>query len=174
VAVVALGSQAERLGGLQAGAVSAVMLQAPFTASARKSGFKVLFNYADEDYEVPITTIVTTRGYLRDHPDVVRRYVTALVDATHYFKTDREGTMAIMGRFLNVDDRDALEEIYRESAGPVMLEAPLPRAAIFANAIKDIAAHNEAAGRLNANDLIDDHFVRELIDSVYVDRLYGR
>ncbi len=174
VAVVALGSQNERLGGLQAGAVAAAMLQAPFTAAARKAGYKTLFNYADEDYEAPITTVVTHRAYLRDHPDVVRRYVTALVDAVHYFKTEREGTLAIVGRFLGQDDRETLEEIYRESAGPVMLEVPLPRAATFASAIREIAAHNENVSRLNPNDLVDDRFVRELVESGYIDRLYGR
>jgi ABC-type nitrate/sulfonate/bicarbonate transport system substrate-binding protein len=174
VAVVALGSQNERLGGLQAGAVAAAMLQAPFTAAARKAGYKVLINYADEEYEAPITTIVTHRAYLRDHPDVVQRYVTALVDATHYFKTDRQGTLDIIGRFLGQDDPETLEDIYRESAGPIMLEVPTPRAATFANAIKDIAAHNENAARINPNDLVDDRFVRQLVDSGYVDRLYGR
>ncbi len=174
VAVVALGSQNERLGGLQAGAVAAAMLQAPFTASAREAGYKTLFNFANEDYEAPITTVVTNRAYLRDHPDVVRRYVTALVDAIHYFKTERAGTLAIVGRFLGLDDPAALDEIYSESAGPVLLEAPLPRAATFASAIKDIAAHNENVARLNPNDLVDDRFVRELMDSGYIDRLYGR
>jgi ABC-type nitrate/sulfonate/bicarbonate transport system substrate-binding protein len=174
VAVVALGSQNERVGGLQAGAVAAAMLQAPFTATARKAGYRVLFNYADEDYEAPITTVVTSRAYLNDHADVVRRYVTALIDATHYFKTDREGTLAIVGRFLGQDDREALDEIYRESAGPAMLEVPLPRAATFASAIRDIAPHNDNVARLNPADLVDDRFVRELVDSGYVDRLYGR
>ena len=112
-----------------------------------------------------ITTIVTHRAYLRDHPDVVQRYVTALVDATHYFKTDRQGTLSIIGRFLGQDDPETLEDIYRESAGPIMLEVPTPRAATFAAAIHDIAPHNENAARINPNDLVDDRFIRQLVDS---------
>src|SRR5438270_5351846 len=48
VVVLALGSQNERLGGLQAGAVDAAMLNAPFTGAARKLGYSVVFAYAEE------------------------------------------------------------------------------------------------------------------------------
>jgi NitT/TauT family transport system substrate-binding protein len=174
VAVLSLGSQNERLGGVQAGAVAAAMLQAPFTAAARKAGLHAIFDYAAESYEVPITTVVTSRAYLGAQPDVVRRYLTALVDAIHYYKTEREGTLAIVGRFLGEDDRETLDEIYRESAGPVMLEVPLPTADLFANAIEQIAPHNEAVARLRPDELIDDHFVRELDESGYIRALYGR
>jgi NitT/TauT family transport system substrate-binding protein len=174
VTVMVLGSQNERLGGLQAGAVHASMLQAPFTAAARKSGYHSIFDYADEDYEVPVSTIVTSRAYLRSQPDVIRRFVTAMVDAIHYFKTEREGTMAIMGRFLREEDSDILLELYRESAGPVLAEAPYPSLRAVANALQQIVEHNPDAARLRAEELIDDRFVRELDQSGYIARLYGR
>jgi ABC-type nitrate/sulfonate/bicarbonate transport system substrate-binding protein len=174
VNIVVLGGQGERLGGLQAGAVQASMLQAPFTAAARKSGYQAIFNYADEDYEVPVSTIVTSRAYLRSQPEVMRGFVTALVDAIQYFKTDREQTTAIMGRFLKEDDPEVLAELYREAAGPVMLDAPYPSVSAVANAIEQLVSHNPDVARLRADDLVDDRFVRELDQSGYIARLYGR
>ncbi len=174
VAVVSLGSQNERLGGLQAGAVSAAMLQAPFTAGARKAGYHVIFDYAEEDYEVPSSGIVTSRAFARDQEDTVQRFVAALVDAIHYFKTDREGTKAIVGRFLKQDDPEILDEIYRESSGRAMPETPYPSRRALANALEQIGAQNDAVARLRPEDLMDDHFVRALDESGYVKALYGQ
>src|SRR5262249_57289855 len=134
VVVLALGSQNERLGGLQAGAVDAAMLNAPFTAAARKLGYSVVFDYAEEDYEVISGGIATSRTYLQRQPEIVRGVVAALVDAIHYFKTDRAGTIAVIGRFLQLDDPEVLEELYRESAGGALPEKPYPTVTGMTNA----------------------------------------
>ncbi len=174
VAVVSLGSQNERLGGLQAGAVGAAMLQAPFTAAARKAGYQAIFDYAEEDYEVPSSGIVTSRAYAREQQDTVQRFVAALADAIHYYKTDRAGTKAIVGRFLKQDDPEVLDEIYREAAGRSMPEIPYPSPRALANALEQVGAHNEAVARLRPEDLMDDRFVRALDEAGYFRTLYGR
>jgi NitT/TauT family transport system substrate-binding protein len=174
VFVVSLGSQNERLGGLEAGAVGAAMLQAPFTATARKDGYHAIFDYAEEDYEVPSSGIVTSRAFVRDQPDTVQRFVAAVVDAIHYFKTDREGTKAIIGRFLKLDDPEALNEIYLDAAGNSMPDTPYPSRRGLVNALQQISAQNESVARLRAEDLMDERFVRALDESGYIRELYGR
>jgi ABC-type nitrate/sulfonate/bicarbonate transport system substrate-binding protein len=172
--VLALGSQNERLGGLQAGSVDAAMLNAPFTGAARKLGYNVVFDYAEEDYEVISASITTSRSYLQSQPAIVGGVVAALVDAIHYFKTERAGTIAVIGRFLQQDDPEVLEELYRETAGAALPEKPYPSVAGMANSLAQVARTNEAAARLNPADLVDDRFVRELDASGYIDALYGR
>ncbi len=174
VVVSSLGSSNERIGGLQAGAVQGAMLTEPFGAAARKAGFHVLFDLADEDYPLPSSSVATTRTYAQAQPEVVQGFVTAIVDAIHYIKTDREGTMAIMGRFLQQDDRDVLEAIYREASGSAMPEAPYPSVQAFANAIEQVAPRNAAVRELRAEDLVDERYVRALDDSGYIRSLYGR
>ena len=60
----------------------------PLTAAARKVGCKSPLQLRRRGVR-GAATIVTHRAYLRDHPDVIQRYVTAIIDATDYFKTDR-------------------------------------------------------------------------------------
>jgi ABC-type nitrate/sulfonate/bicarbonate transport system substrate-binding protein len=174
VTVLSLGSQNERLGGIQAGSVHAAMLNAPFTGTARKLGYQTVFDYGQDDYEIMSSGIVTSRGYLANRPEIVRGVVAALVDGIHYFKTEHEGTMAILGRFLQQDDPEVLAELYRESAGHVMPDVPYPSVKSLANALAQVATQNPAAAQLRAEDLIDDRFVRELDQSGYIARLYGR
>jgi ABC-type nitrate/sulfonate/bicarbonate transport system substrate-binding protein len=174
VPIAALGSANERVGGLEAGAVQAAMLTEPFAAAARKAGYQVLFDFGEEDYELPSSSVTTTRGYLESDPQTVRAFVAALVDAIHYIKTDREGTMAIMGDFLQQDDREVLEAIYREASGNAMPEAPYPSVRAFANGLEQIASQNPTVRQVRAEDLVEDRIVRELDQSGYIRALYGR
>jgi NitT/TauT family transport system substrate-binding protein len=174
VAIAALGSANERVGGLEAGAVQAAMLTEPFAAAARKAGYQVLFDFGEEEYELPSSSVTTTRTYVETEPETVRGFIAALVDAIHYIKTDREGTMAIIGGFLQQDDREVLEAIYREASGSAMPEAPYPSVRAFANGLEQIAPQNPAVRQVRAEDLVDDRFVRELDQSGYIGALYGR
>jgi ABC-type nitrate/sulfonate/bicarbonate transport system substrate-binding protein len=128
----------------------------------------------EEDYELPSSSVTTTRSYLESDPETVRAFVAALVDAIHYIKTDREGTMAIMGDFLQQDDREVLEAIYREASGNAMPEAPYPSVRAFANGLEQIASQNPTVRQVRAEDLVEDRFVRELDQSGYIRALYGR
>ena len=103
----------------------------------------------------------------------MRGVVAALVDAIHYFKTDRAGTIAVIGRFLQQDDPEVLESC-TESAGAALPEKPYPTVAGMANSLAQVARTNEAAARLSPADLVDDRFVRELDAAGYIDALYGR
>jgi NitT/TauT family transport system substrate-binding protein len=174
VAIAALGSANERVGGLEAGAVQGAMLTEPFAAAARKAGYQVLFDFGEEDYELPSSSVTTTRSYLESDPESVRAFVAAVVDSIHYIKTDREGTMAIMGEFLQQDDREVLEAIYREASGSAMPEAPYPSVRAFANGLEQIATQNPTVRQVRPEDLVEDRFVRELDQSGYIRALYGR
>jgi ABC-type nitrate/sulfonate/bicarbonate transport system substrate-binding protein len=174
VAILALGSPTERLGGLQAGGVQGAMLTEPFAAAARKAGFPVLYNMAELDYELPSSAVLSTEGYLAGQPEVARALIAALVDGIHYIKTERAGTIAIFGQFLQQDDPEVLDAIYSETSGAAMPEVPWPSVKAFANGLQQVAGQNPAVLNLRAEELVDDRYVRELVESGYVDRLYGR
>jgi NitT/TauT family transport system substrate-binding protein len=174
VVISALGGNNERVGALQSGAVQGAMLSSPFTLMSRKAGYQVLFDFTQENYELPSISVVTSRDNLNSNPETVRRFVRALVDAIHFVKTDREGTLAIFERFLQQSDREILEDLYVEAAGSALPTAPYPSVQAFANAIQEIAPRNEAVTRLRPEDLVDDRFVRELDESGYIRALYGQ
>ena len=57
----------------------------------------------------------TTRTFIRDNPDVVRRYVKSQVEAVHRLKTDREAGIRVLGKYLNIPDREVLERAYDDA-----------------------------------------------------------
>jgi ABC-type nitrate/sulfonate/bicarbonate transport system substrate-binding protein len=51
------------------------------------------------------TGVATTRKFVRERTDVVRRYIKSHVEAVHRFKTDRETSMKVLARALALSDK---------------------------------------------------------------------
>lgn len=51
------------------------------------------------------TAVATTRKYIREHPDIVRRYVKSQIEAVHRIYTDKEASIRALAKFIgrNVD-----------------------------------------------------------------------
>ena len=73
----------ERLGD---GKVQAAMLNSPDNFRAEKTGF---YNLVSVRLPYQGVGVATTRTFIRDNPDVVRRYVRSQIEAVHRIKTDR-------------------------------------------------------------------------------------
>ena len=50
--------------------------------------------------------------------------VAALSEAIHYYKSEKDPSIKILGKYLQTTDRDALEETYKEVAVKALPEKP--------------------------------------------------
>ena len=87
VTIVQIGTIPERLSALATGKVQAAMLNSPDNFRAEKTGF---YNLVSVRLPYQGVGVATTRAFIRDNPDVVRRYVRSQIEAVHRIKTDRE------------------------------------------------------------------------------------
>ena len=109
VAIVQIGGLPERLGALETGKVQAAMLRRPDNFIAQKSGFYTLVS-ASLSYQS--TGVATTRKFIRESPDMVRRYVKSQIEAVHRIKTDRETAIRVLAKYLGLQDKEILERSY--------------------------------------------------------------
>ena len=59
------------------------------------------------------TGAATTRKYIREHHDIVRRYVKSHVEAVHRMWTDKEATIRALGKYMGSGvEREILEKSY--------------------------------------------------------------
>src|SRR4029077_6857565 len=93
VTLVQIGTIPERLSALESGKVQAAMLNAPDNFRAQKRG---LYNLMEVRLPYQGIGVGTTRTFIRDNPDVVRRYVKSQVEAVHRLKTDREAGIRVL------------------------------------------------------------------------------
>jgi NitT/TauT family transport system substrate-binding protein len=174
VAFIQLGEQGARLAALKAGAVDATLIQPPLTTLARKQGFHELAALADLGIDYLGTSVVTRQSLIKSQDDLIRRFTRALVEGIHFYKTNQAASLATIGRFMKLDDPEALEETYRQYALKLTPRAPYPSLKGVQTILDAEVAREPRAKAASPADFVEPKYVRELEESGFIKTLYGR
>jgi ABC-type nitrate/sulfonate/bicarbonate transport system substrate-binding protein len=166
------GGDLVRLAALKAGSVDGALLSPPLTALARDAGFRALITPQNLVIPYQQTGVATTKDFIDKSRDSVRRFVKAMVEAVHYYKTHKEESLAVVAKNLKTNDRAALEESYQEFAVKLHPRKPYPTLEGMA-LILDTQRTKNTPTSVRAEDFVDMSFVKELDDSGFIDKLYG-
>ena len=170
VTLVQIGTIPERLSALESGKVQAAMLNAPDNFRAQKRG---LYNLMEVRLPYQGIGVGTTRTFIRENPDVVRRYVKSQIEAVHRLKTDREAGIRVLGKYLNIQDREVLEKAYDDT----ITDEKLPRKQYpslegIKKILEPLGETDPKAKAAKPEDFVDMRFIKELDDSGFIDELY--
>ena len=174
VTLLQIGAQTARYVALQSKNVQATIITPPFTLIARKAGFQTLLDMAELNIPFQLTGLLALRPYLKNNPDTVLSVIRTLSEAIHFYKTEKEATIKILGKYLKTDDREALEETHREIAIKALPEKPYPTLAGIRTILDETALRNPKAKGARAEDFVDSSFVKKLDDEGLFDRLYKK
>jgi NitT/TauT family transport system substrate-binding protein len=172
VTIVQIGSTTARVDAALTGRVQATVVQPPASIIAQKRGMNILADLPKLGLIYQHTSAATTRKYIREHPDIVRRYVKSQVEAVHRIYTDKEATLKALAKYIGRSiDRDVLEKT-REN---LLNEAVLPRKQYPSlEGIKTILTTEIKGKPAKPEDFADSSFVKELDQSGYIDSLYKK
>jgi NitT/TauT family transport system substrate-binding protein len=170
VTLVQIGTIPERLSALESGKVQAAMLNAPDNFRAQKRG---LYKLMEVRLPYQGIGVGTTRTFIRDNPDVVRRYVKSQVEAVHRLKTDREAGIRVLGKYLNIQDREVLDKAYDDSITDEKLPPKqYPSLEGIKRILEPLGETDPKAKAAKPEDFVDMRFIKELDDSGFIDELY--
>ena len=169
-----IGAQTARFTALQTKQVQSTIITPPFTLTARKLGYNTLIDMSQLNIPYQLTVLTAMRSYIKEHPDVMQAAVTALSEGIHYYKREKEPTIKILSKYLKTDDRDALEETYREVALKVLPEKPYPTLPGIQTVLDEYAKRFPKAKTMKPEEFVDSSFVKKLDDEGFFDRLYKR
>jgi NitT/TauT family transport system substrate-binding protein len=176
VSLVQVGSGPDRLGAVLTGRVTAAVINPPSNFIAEKKGLSVVADVAQMGLVFQHTGAATTRKYIRENPDIVRRYVKSHVEAVHRIYTDKEATVKTLGKYMgsNVD-----REILEKSRENILTEALLPKKQIpslegLQTVLDDIAERDPRAKTAKPEQFVDFTFIRELEKSGFIDAIYKK
>jgi NitT/TauT family transport system substrate-binding protein len=172
VTIVQIGSTTARVDAALTGRVQATVVQPPASIIAQKRGMNILADLPKLGLVYQHTAAATTRRYIREHPEIVRRYVKSQVDAVHRIYTDKEASIRALGRFLGrAVERDVLEKTWDN----LLSESVLPRKQYPSlEGIKTILTTEFKGKPAKPEDFVDSSFIKALDDSGYIDGLYKK
>ena len=176
VTIVQVGSGPDRLSAALTGRVSASVINPPSSFQAERKGMVVIADVAKMGLIFQHTAPATTRKYIKEHQDLVRRYVKGHVEAVHRMWTDKETTVKVLGKYMGGGvERDLLEKTYDN----VMTEALLPKKQHptlegLKTVLEDLAERDPRAKTAKPEQFVDFTFIKELDQSGYIDGLYKK
>lgn len=172
VAIVQIGSIESVVAAMQGSRIHAGILSYPSIGRAKKLGHRTILDIATLGISYASTGMTTRGRLIREDPDLVRRYMTAQVEAIARAKQDKNLAMSVMGKYLRVTDSELLSESYDLYVQKHLLKVPLPTVDALKPVLEELAPRNPKAKEVDPRRLFDDSFVRQLQSSGYIDSLY--
>lgn len=176
VTIVQVGSGPDRFNAALAGKVTAAVINPPSSFQAEKKGLVVLADVAKMGLIFQHTGAVTTRRFIKEHPDTVRSYVRSHMEAVARIWTDKEATVKALGKYMGGGvERSILER----SRDDILTEALLPKKQFpslegLKTVLEDIGERDPRAKTAKPEQFVDFSFIRELDQSGYIDGLYKK
>jgi NitT/TauT family transport system substrate-binding protein len=135
---------------------------------------RILANMGDlpKPYPLPFICAVTTKSYLAKNRSTVKRVVMALIEASHYFKTNKEGTQKIVAKYLRGANKPYLDSAY-QSTLKILERVPYTTREGMKIQL-DEALKQSPGSKVTVDSLIDDSIVRELEKEGFIDKVYGK
>lgn len=172
VHIVEIGAGDWIVGALQGNRVQAGVFGYPATSRAVKFGNRVMLHLPSLNIPYASTGVSTRGDIIRDDPDLVRRFLSAEIEAIALMKKDRAFATKVLSKYLRTTDADLLNESYDVQIGKHMMRVPLTNADAVRSVLEELAERNPKAKDLDPTKFFDDRFVRQLQASDFIDALY--
>jgi ABC-type nitrate/sulfonate/bicarbonate transport system substrate-binding protein len=166
-------SQQGRLNALHRGSVSATVLAPPYSGMAKQFGLRELADLRKSDIEYAGSAIAGMASYIKSQPQLVENFLKGYVESLHFFRTQKERTLAGVMKFLKMNDRARVEEGYNYYVDmmPVM---PYANAAGVRAVLQFLVAAQPKAATANPEEFFDNGFLKKIEESGFTKQFAGR
>ena len=172
VSIIQIGGMESIVPAMAGNRIQGGILSYPAIGRARKLGFRELLDISSLNMPYASTGITTLGEVIRKEPDLVRKYMSAQVEAIARMKRDRPFTLSVMSKFLRTTDNEQLSEAYDIYANKYLARVPLPTVEAMRAVLEELELRNPKAKGQDPKKFFDDRFVRELQSSGFIEGLY--
>jgi NitT/TauT family transport system substrate-binding protein len=114
VTITQIGGTTQRLGAMIAGRVDAAPLLEPAVTAARERGFPVVMDLAANKTPWIFDAVVVTRSYLKEHPDVLTRFLKAYIEGAERAFGDETWAKEVIAKRFKTSDPKVIDATYRD------------------------------------------------------------
>jgi NitT/TauT family transport system substrate-binding protein len=168
VALLQVGNQANRIAAVETANADAAMLTPPMTLQARKLGMTLIADASKLNIPYSSLFFVSRRSYLAKNRADLVNFTKAMIEGVHYYKANKEFSMKVIGKYMKIQDREVIEENFREYDFPLK---PYPAKEYFALPIQEVGKKDPKVLKEDPERFADQSLVKELDASGFVDKL---
>ncbi len=172
VPIIQVGGPTERAAAFRTGKIAGFPSPPAVIELAQGMPHKVLISTADfkERFDFPYICPTTSKSYLSEHRDSVKRVIMALIEAAHFFKTHKAESKKIMAKYSRQNNERYLERAYNAYA-KIHDRVPLVTRKGTEIQIQEALARKPGSV-FRVEDMVDDSIVVELEKEGFIDRVY--
>ena len=170
VTVVRSGGTPETIAAMQSGAIAGGSFGAPQSFLAHDLGFRELIDVATLRFELGSAAVISTRRYVAEHPDLVERYLKALMLGVQAYRTRKDLAVDAIMRYGRIDDRLSAERTWEYFLDKFSADLAMsPRA--VENNLRMMADTQPGALSASAEQFLDGSFVERIRASGYLEQI---
>jgi NitT/TauT family transport system substrate-binding protein len=168
VALLQFGNQSNRIAAVETNNADAAMLTPPMTLQARKLGMTLLVDASKLNIPYSSLFFVARKSYLaKTRPELVN-FTKAMIEGVALYKSNKEFAMRVLAKYMKVQDREILEENFREYDFPLR---PYPSREYFELPIQEVGKKDPKVLKENPERFTDMSLVKELDSSGFIDKI---
>jgi ABC-type nitrate/sulfonate/bicarbonate transport system substrate-binding protein len=170
----AVGGTPEVFAALQAGQVQAGVLAPPTTAFAARAGFREIFDTTSLELPFPAISVVSTRKFAAENPDIILNVLRATSEAIHLYKTRPELTLPVVAKYMRVLKDDPAIRESQATYGQKLdqnLEISLEGIKFI---IETLAEQGVPVKRKDPGEYVDSRFRQKLEEEGFFKKLSGK
>lgn len=172
VAIVEIGSGDWIVGALQSGRIQGGVFGYPATSRALKLGNRLMLHLPALNIPYAANGLSTRGEVIRNDPDLVRRYLSAVIEASALMKKDRAFSLSVLRKYLRNDDPEILGETYDVQIVKYLLKVPAPTAEAVRSVVEELAERSPKAKDQDPGKFFDDRFVRQLESGGFIESVH--
>ena len=168
VALLQVGNQSNRIAAVETSNADAAMLTPPMTLQARKLGMTLLIDASKLNIPYSSLFFVSRKPYIAKNRADLVNFTKAMIEGVHLYKANKEFSMKVLSKYMKVQDREVLEENFREYDFPLK---PYPSKEYFELPIQEVGKKDPKVLKENPERFADMSLVKELDGSGFIDKL---
>ena len=173
VKLISVGGTAQAVAAMSKGLIQFGISTEPFVREAEKVGFKTLVDIGALKIPFHWAGVLSREATIKARRPVLARFVRAMTEAIHIYKSEKEWTKSVIGKYLRTNEAENLERTYN-SFSPMFPEVPYPTPEGVKTLLDDLAGKSPKAGEANPKEFVDGSFVDEMERSGFIKQLYKK
>ncbi len=166
---------AQRLMAMFSGTMDATLTQIDtiFLAQIKwNKEVQTLGGLKDTGYRATGGDIMASRRYLKEQPDIARRFLMAISEGVHTARTRKDLALRMLARQLKEDDPRILEAQYKSFVIEAFPIKPYPDEVTVRFSLEELDREFPGAKDRNVVQFIDSSFMKAIEQTGFIDKLY--